>query len=81
MSKGSYLGGISMLDGREREITAIALSEVSCYRISSEKLTQLRAVDYSTLVKFYISVVRDLNSRLRRANEEYGKIKEKLSGA
>jgi len=79
--KGSFIGEISVLDERGREITAIAVSEVTVLRISKEKLDIMQKVDYPVLVKFYLSIIRDINEKLRRINDEYSRIKEKLQKA
>jgi hypothetical protein len=38
----------------------------------------MQKVDYPVLVKFYLSIIRDINEKLRRINDEYSRIKEKL---
>ncbi|MCK9223601.1 MAG: cyclic nucleotide-binding domain-containing protein [Candidatus Muirbacterium halophilum] len=78
VGKGSFIGEISALDEKGREITAIAVSDVVAFRISKEKLDIMQKVDYPVLVKFYLSIIRDINEKLRRINDEYSRIKEKL---
>jgi CRP-like cAMP-binding protein len=78
LGKGSFIGEISVLDERGREITAIAISDVTAFKIPKEKLDIMQKVDYPVLVKFYLSIIRDINEKLRRINDEYSRIKEKL---
>ncbi|MFA5478693.1 MAG: cyclic nucleotide-binding domain-containing protein [Candidatus Muiribacteriota bacterium] len=79
IGRGSFLGEISVLDEGAREISAIAVSDVKAFKIPVSKLKMMEKFEKKLLVKFYLSVIKDVNKRLRRANEEYSKLKEELS--
>ena len=78
VGEGAFLGELSILDGGPRVLTAIALSDVECFKITKLKLKLLKEYEPKILLKFYLTIIKDMNQRLRRVNEEYVKIKEKL---
>ncbi len=78
VGEGAFLGELSILDGGPRVLTAVAISDVECFKIPKLKLRLLLKYEPKILLKFYLTIIKDMNQRLRRVNEEYVKIKEKL---
>jgi|GEM_PF-1378012 len=78
VGEGSFLSELSILDGGPRVLTAIAISDVECFKITKMKLRLLKEYESKILLKFYLTIIKDMNQRLRRVNEEYVRIKEKL---
>ncbi|MGM0607798.1 MAG: cyclic nucleotide-binding domain-containing protein [Candidatus Muiribacteriota bacterium] len=81
IGRGSFLGEISVLDEGPREISAIAVTDVQMFKIPVKKLEMMKKFEKKLLVKFYLTVIKDVNRRLRRVNDEYSKIKEELTKA
>jgi CRP-like cAMP-binding protein len=79
VGSGSFLGELSVLDDGVRELTAVALTDTEMFKLPKEKLELLKKSDIKVVVKFYLTVIKDINRRLRKINDEYVKIKNQIS--
>ncbi|MDD2715451.1 MAG: cyclic nucleotide-binding domain-containing protein [Candidatus Wallbacteria bacterium] len=68
---GMFLGELAILDGGRQPFTATSTTEIVVLRITRDKLDLLYKVNKKILCKFYLSLIRYVNFRLRKANEGF----------
>jgi CRP-like cAMP-binding protein len=76
---GSFIGDVSMINDIPREFTAIAKDDVIALKISKRDLDTLQRVNLPLATRFYLTIIRDINKKLKRLNNYYQEIKDRLN--
>lgn len=69
--QGMFLGELAILDGNPQAFSAKASTTCTTLKISKQKLDVLKKINKKLLCKFFISIIRYVNYRLRKANENF----------
>lgn len=69
--RGMFLGELGILDGNPQAFSAKAATPCVMLKISKQKLDILKQINKKLLCKFFISIIRYVNYRLRKANENF----------
>jgi len=69
--RGMFLGELSILDSGPQAFSAIASERCITLKITKQKLDILKKINKKLLCKFFISIIRYVNYRLRKANENF----------
>jgi len=75
---GSFIGDVAMINDIPREFTAIAKGDVTLLKVSKRDLDSLQRLSLPLATRFYLSIIRDLNKKLKRMNNYYQEINYRL---
>lgn len=65
---GTVCGEMAVIDGKPRVATAVAIGETLCFKLTVEKLGQIRIEKPELAYKFMLGLGQDLAKRMRIAN-------------